>query len=952
MRDAPAAREEPVWESARELRYVFDAVPSLLAFVDADARYVWANESYRRWFGQSPETIRGRHVSEVLGPVAWEQIRGRIERVLAGEDVVFDNLAVYRHGPARHVQVAYLPQRDPNGHVCGFVVMVNDVSAMRVAETALRHSQRMLAESQAAAHVGSWEATLDEVPSRGSSELRWSDETYRMFGYERGSTEVSYARFVEAIHPDDRDAMAGVRTAGIERGGRFEKEYRIVRPDGTVRVIHSWTNVEKDPAGGPTRLLGTCQDVTEQRYAEREIRQAREQLQLAVDSTPALIARYDNRSRVVWANKSYAARYGTTPERLAGRSLREVVGDEGYPFVQTYCDRVLAGETIEIETEVPRSTGPRRYIQLVAAPTLSASGTPDGCVVVITDLTHRRELENALRLSEERYRSLVGATTSVVWTTNAAGEFVEPQAPWEAYTGQTWRQHEGRGWVAVVHPADRAAIDRLTTEGPPAGDFEQSTCRVWHATSAAYRVCERTAVAIRNPDASIREWIGTLVDVHDRERALQELQEADRRKDEFLAMLSHELRNPLAPILSAVEVLRLADQNDAALSAKYRTVIAQQVQHMKRLLDDLLDVSRVSKGKIELRKELLDLGAILLRAVEVSRPLMDDKDQMFTLTSARGPVLVEADPTRLVQVFANLLNNAAKYSERGGRIELEVSIEDGEAIVRVRDEGVGMTPDLLESAFDLFVQETRSLDRAQGGLGIGLTMVRSLVTMHGGSVRAFSEGPGRGCEVVVRLPRAAGISLPARPDVPALPTRASRPLRVLIVDDNVEAARTLGDLLALLGHDVTLAADGPTALAVSATAAPELVLIDIGLPGMDGYALAAALRAAGLERAALVAVTGYGRDEDLRRSSAAGFDHHLVKPVDLTANTRVGSAVKPRARRRLEILGWRNGVGHLEPSAAVACPSRRCFYRVNIESKREYVRGPWTQPPRRPAAQQ
>jgi PAS domain S-box-containing protein len=882
-----AATQEAALESEQELRFVVDAVPALLAFVDTDARYVWANESYRRWFGQSPESIRGRHVREVLGETAWEQIRPRIDRVLAGEAVRFDNRAIYRHGPARYVDVTYLPHRDASGRVRGVVVMVSDVSKAKDDETALRDSQRMLADSQTAAHVGSWESTLAESSSGNAGVLRWSDEAYRIFGFEPGRPEATYARFLAVVHPDDREGLGAATAAGVARGGRFEKEYRIVRADGAERVIHVWASVEKDPAGGPTRLIGTCQDVTEQKRAEREIRQAREQLQLAVDSTPALIARYDHLSRLVWANKSYAARYGTTPERLAGRPLREIVGDEAFPVLAAYCERVLAGETIEIETEVPApGDGGPRYIQLMASPTLAASGAPDGCVVVITDLTHRRELENALRLSEERYRSLVGATTSVVWTTNAAGEFVEPQAPWEAYTGQSWQEHRGRGWLAALHQDCRDRIERLI-EGPPVQDFDQSACRVWHAPTATFRICERTAVAIRNPDGSLREWIGTLVDVHERERALLELKAADRRKDEFLAMLSHELRNPLAPILSAVEILRLADQRDAELSAKYQTVIERQVQHMKRLLDDLLDVSRVSKGKIELRKELIDLGAVLLRAVEVSRPLMDDKGQVFTLSTAPRPVLIEADSTRLVQVFGNVLNNAAKYSERGGRIELEVSIDEGEAIVRVRDEGVGMTPDLLESAFDLFVQETRSLDRAQGGLGIGLTMVRSLVTMHGGSVRAFSDGPGRGCEIVVRLPRARGGALPALAEVPAAPARAPRPLRVLVVDDNEIAARTLADLLALLGHDVTLAPDGPAALAAFARAAPELVLIDIGLPGMDGYALAAALRVAGLAGAALVAVTGYGGDEDLRRSRAAGFDHHLVKPVDLAALGRI-----------------------------------------------------------------
>jgi CheY-like chemotaxis protein/two-component sensor histidine kinase len=348
-------------------------------------------------------------------------------------------------------------------------------------------------------------------------------------------------------------------------------------------------------------------------------------------------------------------------------------------------------------------------------------------------------------------------------------------------------------------------------------------------------------------------------------------------------MLSHELRNPLAPILTAIEVLRLADPGDTATAATFHAVIERQVLHMRRLLDDLLDVSRVNQGKIELRRELVDVATVLRRSAEVSRPLMAEKEQHLSMAAASTTVLVDADPTRLVQVFGNLLNNAAKYSEPGGPIAVELAVEGPDAVVRVRDQGVGMDPDLLERAFDLFVQDARSLDRAQGGMGIGLTMVRRLVEMHGGSVRAFSDGLGRGCEIVVRLPRARDVQPPAGRFRTPQAAAATRALRILVVDDNVDAARTLGHLLGMLGHQVRLAHDGPGALATAAQAPPELVFIDIGLPGMDGYALASAMRASGLARASLIAVTGYGREEDVRRSAVHGFDHHLVKPVDLAA---------------------------------------------------------------------
>jgi two-component system CheB/CheR fusion protein len=666
---ASVAAERALSESAEQLQFVADAVPALIAYVDRDARYVWGNESYHRWFGHPPERLRGRHVSEVLGASAWATVRSYIERVLAGETVTFEQRLVYKSGPARDVRASYVPHFDGDGRVRGFVGMVHDIGEMRDAEQALRRSEHLLERSQSAAHVGSWEMTFgdDGRPEPGS--LRWSNEIYRMLGHEPGAVEPSQERFFGAIHREDRDAMRAAcesarsaSAAGLRPGQPFEAEYRLVRLDGSVRSVHSWTHVEHG-ADGKRRMIGTCQDVTQRKQAEHEL-----------------------------------------------------------------------------------------------------------------------------------------------------------------------------------------------------------------------------------------------------ERALQELREADRRKDEFLAMLAHELRNPLAPILNAVEVLDHADPADGELTSTFRTVIARQVEHMKRLLDDLLDVSRVSQGKIQLRKQPVELGALLLQAVEVSRPIIVEKQQQLSMTLAHGPLPLEADPTRLVQVFANIVNNAAKYTDPGGHISLSVGTEGGEAVVRVRDDGMGMSPELLSRAFDLFVQETRSLDRAQGGLGIGLTMVRTLVKLHGGSVRAFSDGPGRGSELVVRLPltpgaKVAAAAMPAAREAASVVVGgaadgpATAPLRVLVVDDNVDAARALAYLLKLLGHEVALAHDGPGALAAAAAAPPELVLLDIGLPGMDGYAVAERLRAAGHGRAALVALTGYGQDEHLRRSISAGFDHHLVKPVNLGVLRKITADVRAAGGR-------------------------------------------------------
>jgi signal transduction histidine kinase/ActR/RegA family two-component response regulator len=360
----------------------------------------------------------------------------------------------------------------------------------------------------------------------------------------------------------------------------------------------------------------------------------------------------------------------------------------------------------------------------------------------------------------------------------------------------------------------------------------------------------------------------------------RELGEANRCKDEFLAMLAHELRNPLAPLRNAVQVLRLLAKDDAKLHG-VGEMVERQVQHMSRLIDDLLDIARFTSGKITLHKEPTDLAAVVDRAVETTRPAIDTHGQELSVTLSPEPLWVEADLIRLAQVLANLLNNAAKFTPEGGRICLTAQRENGEAVISVRDTGMGIPAEVLPHIFDLFTQGQRSLDRSQGGLGIGLTLVRRLVELHGGSVQAFSQGPGKGSEFIVRLPLAAeSQSQPSAPDAAAGANASTATHRILIVDDNRDAADSLAVLLRLQGHEVQVAYDGVIALAVAATFRPEIVLLDIGLPGMSGYEVAHRLRQEPASaEVLLVAVTGYCQEEDRRRSQEAGFNAHLVKPV-------------------------------------------------------------------------
>ncbi|HET6576512.1 MAG TPA: response regulator [Fimbriiglobus sp.] len=365
----------------------------------------------------------------------------------------------------------------------------------------------------------------------------------------------------------------------------------------------------------------------------------------------------------------------------------------------------------------------------------------------------------------------------------------------------------------------------------------------------------------------------------DNARLYKDVERADRQKNEFLSMLAHELRNPLAPIRNAAEVLRLAGPEQPQVRWA-REVIDRQLSHLVRLVDDLLDVSRITRGKITLKPEPTDLAVVVQHAIEASRPAIEQAKHRLEVHVPPEPVWVTGDPARLTQVLTNLLNNAAKYTEEGGRVALGLAREGGEAVVRVRDTGVGIPAEMLGSVFDLFTQVDRSLDRSQGGLGIGLTLVKRLVTKHGGTVEARSDGPGRGSEFVVRLPVLAGAPPAAAVPQPGRPTAACG-LRVLLVDDNVDGADSLAALVRLAGHDARVAHDGPGALATAAAFRPQVVVLDIGLPGLSGYEVARRLRAnLDLSGAVLVAVTGYGRDEDREQAREAGFDHHLVKPVD------------------------------------------------------------------------
>jgi len=486
----------------------------------------------------------------------------------------------------------------------------------------------------------------------------------------------------------------------------------------------------------------------------------------------------------------------------------------------------------------------------------------------------RDRAEGSLHRSEQRYRSLVLASTQVVWTTNARGEVIEELPSWAAFTGQSGTKTIRGGWATMLHPDDVKHATEVWERSLATGTPHENEFRVMSA-EGVYKHMHARAIPVLESDGKVREWVGTLTDITARKQAAFEMQEENRRKDEFLAMLAHELRNPLAPISSALEVIR-STKGDTAHLVPMCEIMSRQIHHMSRLLDDLLDVSRITRGVVQLNKQAADLRVLGERCLQSARMSVAKKSIALSTNVSETPVPIFVDVTRVEQVITNLINNAVKFTPTGGRISVSIGIQEESAVCTVRDTGRGITETFLPHIFDLFSQADRSLARSEGGLGIGLTLVRSLVHMHGGTVEAHSDGVDQGSEFTVRLPLSSGSPVESSQKV-ATASRGKN--RILIIEDNVDSAETLSRMLTLMGHECFVAHDGVQGLETFNQVKPNVVLLDIGLPKMNGYEVAERLRAAnpGLR---LIALTGYGGSAERDRTLQAGFDDHVIKPVD------------------------------------------------------------------------
>lgn len=493
--------------------------------------------------------------------------------------------------------------------------------------------------------------------------------------------------------------------------------------------------------------------------------------------------------------------------------------------------------------------------------------------VILRDITEQKRTEAELAANEARFRAMADNIPQLAWMTDATGAITWYNSRWFEYTGTTLEEMRGWQWQRVHHPDHVERVtEKFRTHIEAQAPWEDTF--PLRSRNGDYRWFLSRAFPIRNSAGDVTHWFGTNTDITDEREAQQALREADQRKNDFIGVLSHELRNPLSPIRSSIYLLeRLGHDEEAARKA--RAVISRQVEHLTRLVDDLLDITRIARGKIELVKARADLAAIVRATIEDYRPVVESAGLRLASSLPGKPVYGEVDAARIGQVLGNLLQNAVKFTPAGGDIDVSMALEQGSVRIAVRDSGMGIEPPLLQALFEPFVQGERSLARSQGGLGLGLALARGIVEMHGGHLDAASEGADRGATFTVWLASSddPGEAAPAPPEGAVA---ASPVCRVLVVDDNRDAADSLVQLVRLFGHQADVAYDGPSALVNARASRPDLVLCDIGLPGMDGYEVARRLRSEMGVR--MVAISGYARAADLQQSAQAGFEEHLAKP--------------------------------------------------------------------------
>lgn len=806
----------------------------------------------------------------------------------------------------------------------------------------LRDNEERLRLALEAGRMGTWEWRIPE------NTVKWSPSLEAIHGLAPGTFPGTFEAFQKDIHPDDHERVLAAIQDSVDQKREHHLEYRLVWTDGSIHWVEARGQLFRGGHDRPERMIGICMDITHRKKLEqqlhdrlRELSEAEIRIRTIVDNVLDGIITIDEQGTVVSVNHSAEKLFGYSAEEVVGRNVTMLMPEPErgrhskslQNYLRTGQPRVIGiGREVvgrrKDGTEFPMDLGVGEF-------RLDHRRFFTG---IVRDITRRKQDEQVQQFLLDASRSLASLVDYESTMRKVSRLAIPFFADWCAVYMPD--EHGRLRQLAVAHmdPAKMRLAGELDERYPPNPEFPVGAGHVFRTgraqmiteiTEAAFQAAARDEEHLRSlKELAPRSFIGVPLSVRgkilgvmtfltaesgrnyteadlavaedlahrvavaiENARLYAEVREADRRKDEFLAMLAHELRNPLAPIRTGLDVLALSGVEPESVE-----LMQQQVEHLVRLVDDLLDVSRIMRGKIQLDIQPLDLSDVVRRAIEMSHSYIEEQHHQLTVELSDEPVWVQGDGIRLTQVVTNLLNNAAKYTDPGGQISVRLTRENGSAVLRVRDNGIGIDPDLLPHVFELFTQADRTADRAQGGLGIGLTLVLRMIEMHGGTVTAESAGTGRGSLFTVRLPlqEPAEVGQPAGERKPvAIPAR-----KVLIVDDNAAAARMLEVLLARVGeHEVHVAHDGPEALQVVEEFQPDIIFLDIGLPGMNGYEVAAKLRnRPATQNTFLVALTGYGQSDDRRRSLEAGFDEHLVKPPAWEAIERL--LADPRLSRR------------------------------------------------------
>ena len=675
--------------------------------------------------------------------------------------------------------------------------------------------------------------------------------------------------------------------------GREYNAHEIVveQPGGRLRTVLAHANPFFDEHGKLLGAVNVLVDVTDRHRAEQERIRDNQTLTTLVASAPLAIVVIDPDPPIVrlW-NPAAELLFGWTAQEVMGQRI-PVVPDEHRGECASYRAMVSAGGSFQsAETARLRKDGTLIDVSISASPLRDDAGRVTGIMLLFNDVTERKKADRTQAL----LAAIVNSSQDAIVSKTLQGRITSWNTGAQRLFGYTPEETIGQS-ITMLIPPERQYEEDMILARLSRGEVIDHYETVRMTKDGRYLDISLTISPIRDSSGRIIGASKVARDITAQKRAEAALIEADRRKTEFLAVLAHELRNPLAPIRAGLEILRLSEGRGQT-AERAMVTMSRQLGHMVRLIDDLLDVSRITNGKIELRKKRIDLAVAVRDAIEASAPSIQSAGHEFTVSFPPEPIWVDADQTRLAQIFTNLLNNSARYTEAGGRISLRVERHKGVATVTVADNGVGIPAEVLPHIFDLFTQANRRLEKAKGGLGIGLSLVRGLVELHGGTVEARSDGPGRGSEFVVRLPiHVEHGTRTTESDQPG-PTAKSAPrrLKLLVADDNEDAAESLALLLGLLGHETRTARDGLEAAELAAAFRPDVALLDLGMPRLNGHDACRRIRSEPWGKdMILVALTGWGQDEDRDRSKEAGFDHHLVKPV-------LSSALEPiltRVRR-------------------------------------------------------